>query len=758
MVERAPILLLPGQSNEARRKHGGGGPKVPLVPVTPALLAARKTELERVELLVSAVAPVTGDSIPLSVKLREKALAKTKRPTDFLASNGVSVRATGRPGQLIAEVDHASLSRLSQAIASPKNAEAEYAVSTVESFDLWHPFLGSASELNGAQDAAVVASAAALQKALRLDLFPWLNLSSPLSTGEILEDHLAAAGFTLIRRIGDETRLSHYFAVDEQTDARALNRILGIRGAVVAPDYAAYQDVEQQSFRLLDPGAAIALSGKPSVERPVGILDSGIAPGVLDPWIAGRYTYDVGKDLDTTHGTFVAGLVAASRELNGDLRFPSDTARFVDAQVLSQGPISEDLLLERIEEVVKDQGADGPRIWNCSFAAVSPLNPVIYSPIAQAMDELSAKYNVLFVQAAGNYVTPPGRIWPPATALADGIASPADAVRSLTVGSLAHKGGTVPHGAPASYSRRGPSFAGQQKPDLVHWSGDFTSFGMLGGHGVQSIVPGDLLTESVGTSFATPVASAIAGNVWGAIENSDGAHAATPELVKGLLVHAAAVNHPNIDALHRNYYGAGVPSESNEILGNTSDMFTTVHDVKLSRGVNWLRENFPVPDCLLTAEGKLRAEIVMTVAYSPLIDAAFGDECVRTSVEASFGRLIPGKTGLVIDGIVPAEKDSAPHTWESARIAEGKWSPIRTHRKTYPEGHQGGQGWGLKLSLVEREDGELQSEQRVFVILTFRGLEPDLPVYQDGLAAIARLGHSSFALHPTNQLRLDAEA
>lgn len=755
MAQREPILLLPGMPSEARKKHGGGGPKIPLVPVTSALLASMRAELARVERLAGSAAPLTGDSIPLAIKLRDKALAKTKRPTNFLAGTGISARATGRPGQLIAEASSDSISRLRAAIASPQTVEAKYAVSTVESFDLWHPFLG-----NGVvQGNGVVEAAAGLHKPLRLDLFPWLHLTSPLSTGEILEDYLADSGFRLIRRAGDESRLSHYFAVDEHTDAQALTKILGIRGATVAPDYAAFQDLVLQSFRPVEPGASVTLAGDPSVHRPVGVLDSGIAPGVLDPWIAHRYSYDVGADLDTTHGTFVAGLVAASRELNDDAGFfPSDTARLVDAQVLSQGPISEDLLLERIEEVLKDQGEDGPRVWNCSFAAVSPLSPVMYSPIAQAMDELSARYNVLFVQAAGNYVIPPGRSWPPAQSVEDGIASPADAVRSLTVGSLAHKGGVVPHGAPSSYSRRGPSFAGQQKPDIVHWSGDFTSFGVLDGHGVQSIAPDDVLAESVGTSFATPIASAVAGNVWGAIETSEGASAATPELVKGLLVHAAAIGNPDIDPLHRNYYGAGVPSSSIEILGNTPDTFTTVHDVKLSRGVNWFRENFPVPDCLLTAEGKLRAEIVMTVSYSPLIDPAHGDECVRTSVEASFGRLVRGKTGMNIDGIVPAERDSAPHAWESDRISEGKWSPIRTHRKTYPGGHQGGEGWGLRLSLVEREDGELQSEQRVFVILTFRGLEPDLPVYQDGIDAIARLRHSSFRLSSTNQLRITSDS
>lgn len=754
MVERAPILLLPGQPKEGRRKPGGGGPKHPLVPVTDELRGAMRAQLSEVEQRIRTASPLTGDSVPLSIQLRESALAKTKRPTDFLASKGIDIAAAAAPGQLIADVDVADLPRLSEAFRTASSKQDIYAVSTIESFDLWHPFLGTVEGGRPSADDHVVEVAADHNRPLRLDFFPWLNLESPLTTGQQLLDYLSDAGFHLRPHRNESWASSYYFMVDHHTDSRALDRILGIRNAVVAPNYSAYQNLEQQSFRTLASNGTITLGSPPTQERPVGVLDSGIDPGLLDPWVAERYTYDVGPDLDTTHGTFVAGLIAASRSLNGSFQFPADVCRVVDAQVLPQAPISEDLLLDRIEEVLEDQGENGPRVWNCSFAAATPLDPVTYSPIAQAMDGMSKKYNVLFAQAAGNYVTPPGRSWPPVTAVADGIASPADAVRSLTVGSLAHKGGQVPVGAPASYSRRGPSFGGQQKPDVVHWSGDFTTFGVLNGHGVQSLAPGDVLTESVGTSFATPVVSAVAANIWEKVEGSEGKEAATPELVKGLVVHAAALNNSGIVPTHRSYFGSGVPAESEVILGSSGNEFTTVHDVTLSRGVDWLRNPFPVPACLLTKDGKLRGEIIMTVSYAPVIDSAFGEECVRTSVDASFGRLVSGKKGPTIKGIVPADKDAAPHAWESEQIAEGKWSPVRTYRAAYPRGHQGGEGWGMKLTLLEREDGVLEQEQRVFVILTLRGLSPDLPVYQDGVAAITRLGYPSMALQAATQLRL----
>ncbi|MHA7300859.1 S8 family peptidase [Pseudarthrobacter sp. MDT1-22] len=756
MAVQHPILLLPSEPRESKRKSGGGQAKEPLVELTTALLNQLGGELNTIRQTVTSAAPLTGlDSIPLVINLRDKALAKSNRPTEFLEKNGLGIEATARAGQIVTQATRRAISTLGAKIENPTSNMEEYAVSTFDSFSLWDPF---PRELLAEQNRDLLEAASTTSKPLKMDFFPWLALNSPLTTGQILQDYFEDEGFVLLDEVGSTRRRTGYFRVDAGASIESLRRVLGIRSAMLAPEYSTYGDVRQQSFRAIGQSSTVSLPSPRKAGRAVGVLDSGIAPGVLDPWVEGRESYDLGGDLDATHGTFVAGLIAASRHLNDDNRFPSDSAPVIDAQVLPTGSITEHLLLDRIEEVVERYGSKGPRVWNCSFASQTQLDPMGYSTFAQAMDELSAKHGVLFVQAAGNYVGGPARSWPPTAALTDGIASPAEAINSLAVGSLSHLGGFVAVGSPASYSRRGPSFGGQQKPDLVHWSGDFGStFGALSGHGIQSVIPGDSLAESVGTSFATPLVSAIAANTWDEIEQSSASSSACPELVKGLLIHAAAVGSPVIDKDHKAYFGAGVPGDSQSILEDSADTFTTVHEVRLTRGVDWFKDPFPVPECLLTDDGKIQAEIVMTVAYAPVIDAGFGDECVRSSVDASFGRMVPSANGFQLSGIVPFEKGSKPHAWEHQRVEMGKWSPIKTYKAKYPQGKQGGDRWALKMSLLERVEGEVKNEQRVFVILTFKGLKSSLPVYQDGLSAIRASSYSSLALRNDNRIRLRAD-
>ncbi|MFX8258188.1 S8 family serine peptidase, partial [Acinetobacter baumannii] len=63
-----------------------------------------------------------------------------------------------------------------------------------------------------------------------------------------------------------------------------------------------------------------------------------------------------------------------------------------------------------------------------------------FSEFAQALDQLSDQFNVLFVVAAGNYVVEPRRTWPSLATLQDQVSCPGESVRALTVGSVCHAG------------------------------------------------------------------------------------------------------------------------------------------------------------------------------------------------------------------------------------------------------------------------------------------------------------------------------
>lgn len=747
-----PIVLLPAQRSEYQAKRGGGGTPSPIVPVNQELRETLVSQLEAVERIASERRPGSDQGVPLAIKVRDEALAKTKRPYAMLAAADLSPVAGDSRGEMISRATPQNTRSLAALISTRTTKADTYAISTFETFRVWDPVSDAIPQAYEHSANALLNSARESSSPLRVELFPWLSIGSlwgsPRTT---LEEYLAEVGLPITFVAGTTTRTALYLNVTDNATEDSIRGLIGIRSAVVAPSYGPPGPIEQQGFRVVSNALPAALPEPDEVDALVGVLDSGIAAGALDPWIARRFSYDVGSDLDPTHGTFVAGLVVASRDLNGDAdEFPRDPARLYDGQVLSKGGVSEDVIIERVEEVLNQSGPTGPKVWNCSFNNRNHMDPVEYGTLSQELDLLAAQHGILFVQSAGNYSSLRAA-WPPdgTDGPLDALATPAETVSSLTVGSLSHLGGMTPRGAVASYSRRGPSFGGVQKPELTYWSGDLDQSATLSGFGIRSLGPGDVELESVGTSFSTPVVSSIAANIWNDLEGSKVVGSVAPELVKGLVIHSATVADMAIADDHRPYYGAGVPRGESMALFDQGHTFTTIHEVELRTGVNWEKRPFPMPECLFDGNRKIRAAVSLTVTLSPFIDPAFGDECIRTCVEPSFGRYDLKNGTETFVGVM-----GGSHDWERKLIERGKWSPVKSYRKIWKTGINGGGDWALKLRLTARDSAIEPLTQRAFVVVTIEGLSPDLPVYQDGLNAIADLQYPSSLAVDSGRLRV----
>lgn len=753
MPEFEPFVLLPAQRGEYERKPGGGGAATPIVPVTTALRSSLADQLADVAALAERDYPGAGQGLPLAITVREEALAKTKRPYAFLAASELAPVAAERRGELVSRATPESARALEHAIRSRQTKADVYAISTFESFRVWDP-IEDAFRLNEQQPSPqdILDAARAERLPLKVELFPWLSVQS-IWAGRTttLEDYLGEIGLPIRYVAGTRSRTALYLEVTDDVTAEAFRALYGIRSATLTPSYAAPGPILQQSFRVVSRSIPVAVEEPDGIEAAVGVFDSGVEEGVLEPWVAARWTYDLGSDRDTTHGTFVAGLIVAGRALNNNTQsLPNDPALVYDAQVLPNGGITEDLLIERMAEVLDQAGPTGPRVWNCSFNNVQHLDPVEYTTLSQELDLLSREHGILIVQSAGNYNNL-RQVWPPdgSDGPRDAIASPAETVDSLTVGALSHLGGKTPIDAVASYSRRGPSFGGQQKPDLGHYAGDVSANDQLEGFGIQSVGPNDEVLESVGTSFATPLVSAMAANVWRDLEVSQAVGTVHPALVKGLLVHSATVANKPIEDAHRVYYGAGVPRGESMALFDAPHTFSTIHEVELRTGVNWEKRPFPMPDCLFDDKGKIRAAVSLTVCYSPVIDAAFGEECIRTCVEPSFGHYVDDDGDEKFSGAM-----GGSHDWEKGLVERGKWSPVKTYRKVWKRGVDGSGDWALKLRLTARDSSIEPLVQRTFVIVTVEGLDETQPVRQDGLAAIAELRYPSSLVVDSGRLRV----
>jgi hypothetical protein len=690
--------------------------------------------------------------------MRPAALAKSNRPYKLLGQAGLEVVAAEAPGEIIAAGTPGRLRLLSTIINRATAQRDLFDLSTFAQVDLWEVLVPDAESRPEIDDAYEVA------------YFPWANgslvvsdrtrtaLSSisgagqriALQDAQTLDQVKAALEIRVLARVSSEAHLVEVVRGSRESMV-GLSGVLGVRSVTRAPEY------EVVTLAPAQPGAIVAQVplDSPDTSVPiVGVLDSGVSSAVLAPWVVATERYDVPPSLDTFHGTFVAGLVANSAGFNpGGQPFPRQGARVLDAQVLPTGAISVDLLLERIVEIV-ERYSDTVRVWNCSFASPTPEKNPHYTALALQLDALSDQLGVLFIQAAGNFepAGQPSRAWPPNGAAGpdDGICSPAEAIRSLTVGALSHLGGFVPVGRPSSYSRRGPSFAFHVKPEITHWAGDVDASGSLSGHGVRSIGAGDLVVEGIGTSFSTPIASSIAANAWSEVESSGAVSQVTPELIKGLLAHSAALSADAPSKDHRHYTGWGRPDSASGLLQNFDNEFTTVHEVDLPQQGVWTKAPFPMPDSLLTAEGKFRGEVIMTISYAPPIDPNFGAECVRYEVSGGFGFQFQSNGKLNYKSIT---EEDAP-TPEPGLIADGKWSPLKTYRKRFPRGQAGGLAWALRLELLQRMQDEQSRSQRVYAIVTLRSFEPDVEVYQRGVAAVNALRLENKAMLSSARIRL----
>ena len=754
-----PILLIQAEAYEWSRKSGGGGAKPPIVDVTPELRALLGVQVSQLVARAESVGASQADPLPVLIRLRSQALAKSNRPYALLASVGLTPVAATKPNHLIVAGTVKSLRALESTIRSSKRKTDTYPISTFESFSEWDSFAESVILSGEESVGAIVQRAISEERSLLVTFFPWVSEEvrrsadrqalggQPQSVKNAVEQLRSVYG-SEVAVAGLRTERPYVYVTPKQGFAVGELRVIrGVRTMTLAPQYGNFKTVPQgmKFIRDLTPAEFVL----PAQDDPlVGILDSGISGDFIEPAVVGREIFDPPSDRDPTHGTFVAGLAIASRQFNDDTHFPEDKCRVFDGQVLPSSPVNEDLLLERIIAVVEQNPQI--KVWNCSFGAPTRGEPA-YGVFAQELDLLSRRMNVLFVQAAGNYSDFPMRGWPPAE-LDNMLMSPAEAVSSLTVGARAHKGGYVPVGKPSSYSRRGPNFASHTKPEVCHWAGDLDSSGQLTGQGIYSTIPQGAVAEGIGTSFSTPIVASVAANVWQEVDRGS-ATGASPELVRGLLVHAAALADTSTEDEYRDYYGWGVPPSSAEVLSNLDSGFTSVHEVLLPPGVKWTKAPFPVPASLLTSAGKFRGEVIVTVAYAPPINPAFGAEAVRYDVHGAFGRM----AGSEFEGITTPDVPERPR-WESDRVRDGKWSPIKTYRKRAPQG-VAGEEWALRLEMTERVQDEVSFEQRVFAIVTLRSMDlNDGKVYQEGLAAVTRLNYRSQRLTQDSTVRVNRQA
>ena len=368
----------------------------------------------------------------------------------------------------------------------------------------------------------------------------------------------------------------------------------------------------------------------------VGVLDSGIASiPHLKPWIIEeRWSPYPDTNLNLSHGTMVSGVSIYGDICESEILVGNAGVKVFDAAIIpdtSRESIDEDELIGNIKEVISQKYED-IKIWNLSVSLTKEVEDNCFSDFAIALDQLQTQYNILICKSAGNCGNflnniPKGRLY-----------AGADSIRSLVVGSLAHKKNVNDFSEkdnPSPFSRRGPGPAYIIKPEVSHYGGNAgkSASGSLSKTGIKTFSADGSMIETIGTSFSTPrVTSLVAGLVQELDEEFD------PLLIKALIIHSANYSEkltvPNNE--RTNQLGFGKPKTIKEILYNTANEATLILRDTLTKGERIDIMDFPMPKELIK-DNYFTGQVTVTLVYDPILDPSQFSEYCQSNIDLKFG-------------------------------------------------------------------------------------------------------------------------
>lgn len=453
----------------------------------------------------------------------------------------------------------------------------------------------------------------------------------------------------------------------------------------------------------------------------VGIIDTGVSfIDHLKPWQAGAVDFIDPTLQDTSHGTFIAGLIAGGKHLNPSTELDEADCKFYDLGLHptydyeSYYPRGFFDFLEQLDAELITAVQQGVRVFNMSLSVTLPIEDSSYSLFANILDQIADRHDIIFVLPSGNLDGTTARgAWPDSEdqclkLLAeyryqgkDKIFQPADSVRSITVGALdpADKNGTL---KPSRYTRRGPGPSLGAKPDVAHIGGRLEP-----DHGLYSLTPKGGVSSNCGTSFASPLVAKNLATLNHLIEGY-----VPRETLSALLIHNSKtpdwMTSKKLFRVAKDFVGAGVPNQAARSLEIDDNQITLVFNGVLKPN-HELVFDFTWPACLVK-NGACTGKVKVTTVYSPAIDINFGAEFILTNIDTWLRQeVIDKKTGEVsFKGRLKSEKDKSI---EKERIAHGaKWWPVKTIETTFPRGVGESSQWRLVLEPLNRNGFTLPEE------------------------------------------------
>lgn len=487
----------------------------------------------------------------------------------------------------------------------------------------------------------------------------------------------------------------------------------------------------------------------PDVDYPLlGLIDTGISD-IFKEWIIDEDDSVPTKYLDKEHGTNIAGLLIAGKDLNNPMGKQlfcqeKDGCKIFNLGILPNKnninkiyPSSDDLI-SALETAVSNAAEQGVRIFNLSININSIRLYSDYSPFAHALDYLSDKYDVVFIISAGNLKnnrTP----WKPDPSQwfsninsikskkgIDIAYAPAESLRNLSVAAL-----NASDLGLASYSRIGKGSSLAIKPDLAQVGGDAEDLGELQS-GLYSLNKLAKIISVRGTSFSAPLVAKTMACLDKDIEGY-----VSRETLIALIVHSGYIPVPFSAKQYglqvKDLIGYGKPKTSGDILNCTDNSITMVFASRI-KSKKIFSFNFSWPKSLVDDKGKIRGHVKLTIVSKPRLNLDYGEEQVRDNLTAFLRQINEeGKAKGILHPLYKSSEKSVNDDYlqEWALIEDNqKWNPIKVSEKTF-KAIGGGTNFAIQIEYLSRDIIKDTEGIPFTAILTISDPKGEAPVYNE---------------------------
>ena len=436
---------------------------------------------------------------------------------------------------------------------------------------------------------------------------------------------------------------------------------------------------------------------QPKNEPIIGVIDTLFDKNVyFSDWVDNiDYLDDIEKytmsNPSREHGTEVSSIIVDGPQLNPWLDDGCGRFRVRHFGVCAE-KISTARLIRKVREIVREN--QDIHVWNLSLGTDDEISRNFISYDAAALDDIQAKYNVIFVVSGtnDNRNEKKGDLR---------VGSPADSLNSLVVNSVRR------NGAPASYSRKGNVLSFFNKPDISYYGGDYNErIYTFSPHGKE---------EVFGTSFAAPW---ISRKICFLIDIMG----MSKEVAKALIIDAAAGWEYKLSTYkNRDYIGYGiVPIDINKIMSTENEEIKFVI-YGTSESYKTTNYSIPVPK---DSDNKYPFVARATLCYFPECSRTQGVDYTNRELSLKFGRV--KNDGTIDDINENIQDDNGMYTderqsrkdfrkWENTKFISKMLKSNKRPLKSYND-----RFWGFTVTSKERLSTKTEKGLNFGAVITLK--------------------------------------